>query len=118
MPDDGVIGSNENNNSVVLLLTLGQVSFVLTGDAGAESWPTDLASAACDGEGVPGVSPWWSERAVRPRRIDAVAQPTGLSRHAARPQQSNPFAQPSAPNVVDAIAAAGFESSAPTRSHT
>jgi beta-lactamase superfamily II metal-dependent hydrolase len=40
-PDDAQIDtSNENNNSVVLSLTLGQVSFVLTGDAEAENWPT------------------------------------------------------------------------------
>ncbi len=31
--------SNENNNSVVLLLTLGQVSFLLTGDCEADNWP-------------------------------------------------------------------------------
>jgi beta-lactamase superfamily II metal-dependent hydrolase len=31
--------SNENNNSVVLALTLGQVTIVLTGDAEAEVWP-------------------------------------------------------------------------------
>jgi len=30
--------SNENNNSVVLALTLGQVSFLLTGDAEGEVW--------------------------------------------------------------------------------
>jgi beta-lactamase superfamily II metal-dependent hydrolase len=30
---------NENNNSVVMALTLGDVSFVLTGDAEAERWP-------------------------------------------------------------------------------
>lgn len=37
---DQVDASNENNNSVVLVLTLGQVSFVLTGDAEAENWAT------------------------------------------------------------------------------
>ncbi|MCI0425128.1 MAG: MBL fold metallo-hydrolase [Actinobacteria bacterium] len=31
--------SNENNNSVVLALTLGGTSLVLTGDAEAENWP-------------------------------------------------------------------------------
>jgi beta-lactamase superfamily II metal-dependent hydrolase len=30
--------SNENNNSVVLVLTLGEVSFVLTGDCEAGNW--------------------------------------------------------------------------------
>jgi competence protein ComEC len=30
--------ANENNNSVILLLTLGKVSFVLTGDAEADVW--------------------------------------------------------------------------------
>jgi competence protein ComEC len=38
-PDhDQIDTSNENNNSVVLALTLGQVTFVLTGDAEAENW--------------------------------------------------------------------------------
>lgn len=31
--------SNENNNSVVMALTLGDVTFVLTGDAEADVWP-------------------------------------------------------------------------------
>jgi competence protein ComEC len=40
-PDyDQVDTSNENNNSVVLAMTLGQVTFVLTGDAEADKWPT------------------------------------------------------------------------------
>jgi beta-lactamase superfamily II metal-dependent hydrolase len=40
-PDhDRVDASNENNNSVVLAVTLGKVTFVLTGDAEAENWPT------------------------------------------------------------------------------
>jgi competence protein ComEC len=39
-PDHNHIdSSNENNNSVVLALTLGQVTFVLTGDAEAGVWP-------------------------------------------------------------------------------
>jgi competence protein ComEC len=38
-PDhDRIDTSNENNNSVVLALTLDQVTFVLTGDAEAENW--------------------------------------------------------------------------------
>lgn len=42
-PDaDQIDASNENNNSVVLVLTLGQVSFVLAGDAEAENWPMIL----------------------------------------------------------------------------
>jgi beta-lactamase superfamily II metal-dependent hydrolase len=40
---DQVDASNENNNSVVLAVTLGQVSFVLTGDAEAENWATIAA---------------------------------------------------------------------------
>jgi competence protein ComEC len=40
--DDQIDTSNENNNSVVLALTLGQVTFVLTGDAEADNWPTIL----------------------------------------------------------------------------
>jgi competence protein ComEC len=40
-PDYGVIdASNENNNSVVLAVTRGGVSFVFTGDAEADNWPT------------------------------------------------------------------------------
>ncbi len=40
-PDHNQIDSNnENNNSVVLALTLGQVSIVLTGDAEADNWHT------------------------------------------------------------------------------
>ena len=31
--------SNENNNSIVLALTLGNASFLLTGDCEAENWP-------------------------------------------------------------------------------
>lgn len=31
--------SNENNNSIVLALTLGQASFVLSGDCEADNWP-------------------------------------------------------------------------------
>ncbi len=31
--------NNENNNSVVMALTLNQVTFVLTGDAEADNWP-------------------------------------------------------------------------------
>lgn len=39
-PDYGQVDQrNENNNSVVLQLTLGQISIVLTGDAEAENWP-------------------------------------------------------------------------------
>jgi competence protein ComEC len=37
-PGVDVISDNENNNSVVLALTLGGVSFVLTGDAEEEVW--------------------------------------------------------------------------------
>jgi len=36
---DVIDGDNENNNSVVLALTLGGVTFVLTGDAEASNWP-------------------------------------------------------------------------------
>ena len=36
---DQIDTGNENNNSVVLALTLGEVSIVLTGDAEAENWP-------------------------------------------------------------------------------
>ena len=36
---DQIDTDNENNNSVVLALTLGEVTIVLTGDAEAENWP-------------------------------------------------------------------------------
>jgi beta-lactamase superfamily II metal-dependent hydrolase len=40
-PDHDQIDSrNENNNSVVMVLTLGNVSFVMTGDAEASNWST------------------------------------------------------------------------------
>lgn len=38
--DDQIDKNNENNNSVVLVLALGNVSFVLTGDAEANNWST------------------------------------------------------------------------------
>lgn len=38
-PNWNQIDDNENNNSVVLALTLGDTSIVLTGDAEAENWP-------------------------------------------------------------------------------
>ena len=38
-PDIGYVDSDENNNSVVLALTLNAVTFVLTGDATANVWP-------------------------------------------------------------------------------
>jgi beta-lactamase superfamily II metal-dependent hydrolase len=37
-PPSGAIDPDENNNSIVLALTLGSVSFVLTGDATAAVW--------------------------------------------------------------------------------
>lgn len=42
-PPYDVISSNENNNSVVLLLEVGNVAFVLTGDAEADVWQQGLA---------------------------------------------------------------------------
>lgn len=41
-PDYNQVDSNENNNSVVMALTLGEVTFLLTGDAEAENWPAIL----------------------------------------------------------------------------
>jgi competence protein ComEC len=43
-PRPGNIMANENNNSVVLAITLGQQSFVLTGDAEADAVWTMIAS--------------------------------------------------------------------------
>ena len=37
-PTPGLLPPNENNNSIVLLLTIGSASIVLTGDAEAEVW--------------------------------------------------------------------------------
>jgi competence protein ComEC len=38
-PDYDQVDPNENNNSVVMAVTLGDVTLVLTGDAEAENWP-------------------------------------------------------------------------------
>jgi len=43
-PNPGRVSQNENDNSVVLLITLGQVSFVLTGDAEADGVWNHIAS--------------------------------------------------------------------------
>lgn len=43
-PPPGLFPANENNNSVVLAITLGNVSFVLTGDAEADGVWTHIAS--------------------------------------------------------------------------
>lgn len=43
-PPHNTISSNENNNSVVLLLEVGDISMVLTGDAEADVWASGLAA--------------------------------------------------------------------------
>jgi competence protein ComEC len=43
-PPPAVLDSNENNNSVVLAITFGQVTFLLTGDAEADVVWTQIAS--------------------------------------------------------------------------
>jgi len=43
-PEPGVLDENENNNSVVLAITRGQVTFVLTGDAEADIVWTKISS--------------------------------------------------------------------------
>jgi beta-lactamase superfamily II metal-dependent hydrolase len=43
-PRPGVLDSNENNNSVVLAIALGEVAFVLTGDAEADVVWTQISS--------------------------------------------------------------------------
>jgi beta-lactamase superfamily II metal-dependent hydrolase len=43
-PEPGVLDANENNNSVVLAITLGKVTFVLTGDAEADVVWTNISS--------------------------------------------------------------------------
>jgi competence protein ComEC len=43
-PRPGVLDPNENNNSVVLAITLGEVTFVLTGDAEADVVWTQISS--------------------------------------------------------------------------
>ena len=42
-PNPGQVSQNENDNSVVLAITLGQVCFVLTGDAEADGVWTQIA---------------------------------------------------------------------------
>jgi competence protein ComEC len=42
-PDPGVLSRNENDNSIVLVITFGNVSFVLTGDAEAEGTGQKIA---------------------------------------------------------------------------
>lgn len=44
--------NNENNNSIVLVLTLGQVSFLLSGDCEADNWDQIAASIP----GIPGLA--------------------------------------------------------------
>ena len=43
-PNPGQVSQNENDNSAVLVITLGQVSFVLTGDAEADGVWTQIAT--------------------------------------------------------------------------
>jgi competence protein ComEC len=43
-PPPGIISSNENNNSIVLAITLGNVSLLLTGDAEAEGVWTQIGN--------------------------------------------------------------------------
>ncbi len=43
-PNSGQVSQNENDNSAVLAITLGQVSFVLTGDAEADGVWTQIAA--------------------------------------------------------------------------
>ena len=43
-PEPGVLDKNENNNSVVLAITYGQVTFLLTGDAEADVVWTKISS--------------------------------------------------------------------------
>jgi competence protein ComEC len=44
--------NNENNNSIVLVLTLGQVSFLLSGDCEADNWDQIITSIP----GIPGLA--------------------------------------------------------------
>ena len=45
-PDEPFDDNNENNNSVVLTLTLGDVTFLLAGDCEADNWPQITADLA------------------------------------------------------------------------
>jgi competence protein ComEC len=110
-PDyDQVDASNENNNSVVLVLTLGQVSFVLTGDAEAENWATIAARlpgtvkvfqvphhGGRNGLFAPGAggTPWLNH-------LVAANTQLALSSHV------RPHGHPH-PDVVNAIAGANFQ---------
>jgi beta-lactamase superfamily II metal-dependent hydrolase len=104
-PNPGQVSKNENDNSVVLVITLGQVSFVLTGDAEADGVWTQIAGKIPRNTGffkVPhhgsengtftssGATPWLP----RIRRSATV----GISSHV------RPFSHPD-PKVVTALAA-------------
>jgi len=110
-PDhDQIDASNENNNSVVLALTLGQVTFVLTGDAEAENWtmiaqrlPSTVRVFQVPHHGgrnglfAPGTdaTPWLTRLAAATTRL-------ALSSHI------RPHGHPH-PEVIQAIAQANFE---------
>lgn len=99
------IANNENNNSIVLALKLGGVSFVLTGDAEVDVWDTISSKIPPDTYffKVPhhgsdngtidasGKTPWLD-------RIAAVPGQLGISSHV------RPFSHPD-PEVVDAFSA-------------
>jgi beta-lactamase superfamily II metal-dependent hydrolase len=103
-PNPGQVSQNENDNSAVLVIILGQVSFVLTGDAEADGVWTQIAAQIPQNTGffkVPhhgskngtfttaGATPWLG-------RISNTTQ-VAISSHV------RPFNHPD-PSVVSALA--------------
>jgi hypothetical protein len=61
-----VLDSNENNNSVVLAITFGQVTFLLTGDAEADVVWTQIAFAdSCYHQILQGATSWGEQWHLR-----------------------------------------------------
>jgi len=114
---DDIDASNENNNSIVLALTLGTVTIVLTGDAEAPNWPeilprlpatTRILQAPHHGalNGVfdgAGATPWVD--ALDPAQVEVV-----MSSHVV------PHGHPH-PDVIDALDSAGFVAYRTDRHH-
>ncbi len=105
---DQIDPSNENNNSVVLALTLGQVGIVLTGDAEAENWPAILPRLpqSVDVFHVPhhgGRNGLFAPNDATPWLSHLLAAETTL----ALSSHIKPHGHPH-PDVVNAIAAASF----------
>jgi beta-lactamase superfamily II metal-dependent hydrolase len=112
-PDhDQVDASNENNNSVVLAMTLGGVTFVLTGDAEAENWTT-IAPRLPPTLGVFQVPHHGGRNGLFDPADDSTPWLNQLASAATRPRLAlsshiRPHGHPH-PDVVDALTGANFE---------